>query len=76
MAERKEPFGATTAAIVSGLFVLFIDKLLPLEKFFGELPIIPRALLALAAGLFVWKGLGLLGTPRRRGRGARIARTQ
>jgi hypothetical protein len=55
MAERKEPFGATTAAIVSGLFVLFVDKLLPLEKFFGEFPIIPRVLLAVAAGLFVWK---------------------
>jgi hypothetical protein len=55
MAERKEPFGATTAAILSGLFVLFIDKLLPLQEFFGELPIIPRVLIAVSAGLFVWK---------------------
>src|SRR5208282_2537107 len=55
MAERKEPFGATTAAIVSGLFVLFIDKLLPLEHFFGEFPILPRILLAASDGLFVWK---------------------
>jgi hypothetical protein len=55
MAERKEPFGATTAAIVSGLFVLFIDKLLPLQEFFGEFPILPRVLLAATASLFVWK---------------------
>jgi hypothetical protein len=55
MADRKEAFGATTAGIVSGLFVLFIDKLLPLEEFFGEFPIIPRVLLAVSAGLFVWK---------------------
>ncbi len=52
--KRREPFGATTAAIVSGLFVLFIDRLLPLEKFFGELPIIVRLLLAVAASLFAW----------------------
>ncbi len=55
MMERKEPFGSTPAAILSGLFVLFIDKLLPWEKFFGELPIIPRILLAVSAGLFVWQ---------------------
>ena len=55
MAEKREPFGATTAGIIAGLFVLFFDKLLPLEKIFGELPIIPRVLFAFAAGLFVWK---------------------
>src|SRR5271166_6529130 len=54
-AKRREPFGATTAAIVSGLFVLFIDKLLPLESWFGEFPIFVRVLLACAAGLFAWK---------------------
>jgi len=55
MAERKESFGGTTAGILSGLFVLFIDKLLPLEQFFGELPILPRVLLAVSAWLFAWK---------------------
>ncbi len=52
--KRQEPFGATIAAVVSGIFVLFIDKLLPLENIFGELPIFVRLLLAVAAGLFAW----------------------
>lgn len=52
--KRQEPFGATIAAVVGGIFVLFIDKLLPLEKFFGELPIFVRLLPAVAAALFAW----------------------
>ncbi len=55
MAERKEAFGGTIAGILSSLLVLLIDKLLPLEIFFGQFPIVPRVLLALSAGLFVWK---------------------
>jgi hypothetical protein len=55
MAERKEPLGATIAATVTGLFVLFIDKLLPLGRFFGEFPIFIRVLAAASAGLFVWQ---------------------
>ncbi|HZZ24315.1 MAG TPA: hypothetical protein VFE60_17785 [Roseiarcus sp.] len=56
MAERKEPFGATIAGIISGSFVLvFVDKLLPWEMLFGELPIILRVLLAVSVGLFAWK---------------------
>jgi hypothetical protein len=53
-AKGREPFGATIAAIVAGIFVLFIDKMLPLEHFFGELPIFIRVLSAAAAGLFGW----------------------
>jgi hypothetical protein len=55
MVEKGEPFGPVTAGILSGLFVLFIDSLLPLRDWLGELPIIPRVLLALSIGLFAWK---------------------
>ena len=75
IAKRREPFGATTAAIVAGLFVLFIDKLLPLERWFGEFPIFIRALAAVGAGLFGWQAWryweilggadGPLGSPER-----------
>ena len=53
-AKRREPFGATIAAIVAGIFVLFIDKMLPLERWFGELPVFIRVLAAATAGLFAW----------------------
>ena len=53
-AKRREPFGATITAIVAGTFVLFIDKMLPLERWFGELPIFIRTLVAVTAGLFAW----------------------
>lgn len=55
MAEKREAFGPMTAGIFSGLFVLFIDSLLPLREWFGGLPIISRILLALSAGLFAWE---------------------
>jgi hypothetical protein len=53
-ANRREPFGATIAAIVAGIFVLFIDKMLPLERWLGELPIFIRLLAAVTVGLFAW----------------------
>jgi hypothetical protein len=52
-ANRREPFGATIAAIVAGIFVLFVDKMLPLE-WFGGFPIFIRVLAAVTAGLFAW----------------------
>jgi len=55
MAKEREAFGGTVAGIIAGIFALFVDKLLPLEQWFGELPIFPRVLFAAAAGLFVWK---------------------
>jgi hypothetical protein len=54
IAKRRGPFGGTVAGIVAGLFILFIDKMLPLERWFGELPIFVRVLAAVAAGLFAW----------------------
>lgn len=53
-AKKHEPFGAMIAAIVAGLFVLFIDKMLPLDRWFGGLPIFIRVVTAVAFGLFAW----------------------
>ena len=53
-AKRREPFGATIAAVVAGLFVLLIDKMLPLESWIGELQIFIRVLVTVAAGVFAW----------------------
>ena len=52
---KRRELGATIAAIVAGLFVLFIDKLLPLESWLGEFPIFVRVLAAVALVLFAWK---------------------
>jgi hypothetical protein len=53
-AQRREPFGATIAAIVAGLFVLFIEKMLPLEPWFSELPTLIRVLAVMTVCVFAW----------------------
>jgi hypothetical protein len=55
MAKKGEPWGATPAAIIGGLFALIVDKVLPLDNLTQHLPLLIRAflvvLMALAAVL-------------------------
>src|ERR1700748_2044007 len=55
MANKTEPWGPTTAAIIAAVFGVVVDKVLLLDKFTENQPFLPRAffLLLLVSGLVV-----------------------
>lgn len=55
MAKSKEPRGETTAAIIGAVFGIFVEKLLPLERFADEFSNLLRVFFVAMMVVFAWK---------------------